>query len=311
MTVVQLGKAPRGLSLSRVMMLLGGVGVLLVVLTILMGTWYTIDQGERAVLLRNGAFVGVEGPGLHFKPSAMPQADRRVLRPWFEAVRTISVQTQTLQYDKVNSYSQDQQPADVRISATFHADPAGVDTLYARFGSLDAATSRVIEPHVLQELKVVFGRYTAARAIQERAKLNADVFTAIKDSMAGNPELVLESVQIENIDFSPQYVASIEARMQAEIDVQKIQQQYQQQEVRAKITVVNAQAEADARLATAKAEAQSIQLRGDAEAQAIKARGDALKQNPDLVSLTAAERWNGVLPTTMVPGGSVPFVGVK
>ena len=299
MTAVQLGKAPRGLSLSRVMMLLGGVGVLLVVLTILMGTWYTVDQGERAVLLRNGAFVGVEGPGLHFKA------------PWFEAVRTISVQTQTLQYDKVNSYSQDQQPADVRISATFHADPAGVDTLYARFGSLDAATSRVIDPHVLQELKVVFGRYTAARAIQERAKLNADVFTAIKDSMAGNPELVLESVQIENIDFSPQYVASIEARMQAEIDVQKIQQQYQQQEVRAKITVVNAQAEADARLATAKAEAQSIQLRGDAEAQAIKARGDALKQNPDLVSLTAAERWNGVLPTTMVPGGAVPFVGVK
>ncbi len=129
--------------------------------------------------------------------------------------------------------------------------------------------------------------------------------------MAGNPELVLESVQIENIDFSQQYVASIEARMQAEIDVQKIQQQYQQQEVRAKITVVNAQAEADARLATAKADAQSIQLRGDAEAQAIKARGDALKQNPDLVSLTAAERWNGVLPTTMVPGGAVPFVGVK
>ena len=157
----------------------------------------------------------------------------------------------------------------------------------------------------------MFGRYTAARAIQERAKLNADTFTAIKDSMAGNPELVLESVQIENIDFSQQYVASIEARMQAEIDVQKIQQQYQQQEVRAKITVVNAQAEADARLATAKADAQSIQLRGDAEAQAIKARGDALKQNPDLVSLTAAERWNGVLPTTMVPGGAVPFVGVK
>jgi hypothetical protein len=24
-----------------------------------------------------------------------------------------------------------------------------------------------------------------------------------------------------------------------------------------------------------------------------------------------AERWNGVLPTTMVPGSSVPFVSVK
>ncbi len=88
----------------------------------------------------------------------------------------------------------------------------------------------------------MFGRYSAVRAIQERAKLNADVFTAIKDSMAGDPELVLESVQVENIDFSSQYVQSIEQRMQAEIEVQRIQQQFQQQEVQAKITVVNAQA---------------------------------------------------------------------
>ena len=49
-------------------------------------------------------------------------------------------------------------------------------------------------------------------------------------------------------------------------------------------------------------------MKGQAEAQAIKARSDALQSNPNLVNLTAAEKWNGVLPTTMVPGGSVPFV---
>ena len=299
MATIALPKPPSGLSFRRlVTWLVTGVAVLLA-LMVVFGTWYTVDQGERAVLLRNGAFVDVEGPGLHFK------------LPWIESVRTISVQTTTEQYEKVNSYSQDQQPADVRVSATLHIEPTGVDTIYSRFGSLDAAISRVVTPHVLQELKVVFGRYTAARAIQERAKLNADAFTAIKDSMAGDPEIVLESIQIENIDFSQQYVASIEARMQAEIEVQRFQQQFQQQEVQAKITVVNAQAAADAKVAAAKADAQAIQLRGEAEAGAIKARGDALKQNPDLINLTAAERWNGVLPTTMVPGGAVPFVGVK
>lgn len=299
MSSLALPKPAGGLSPRRPLALAAAAAVGLLILMIVLGSWYTIDQGERAVLLRNGAFVGVEGPGLHFK------------MPWIESVRVISVQTTTEQYDKVNSYSQDQQPADIKVSATLHIEPTGVDIVYSRFGSLDAAISRVVTPHVLQELKVVFGRYTAARAIQERAKLNADAFTAIKDSMAGDPEIVLESIQVENIDFSSQYVSSIEARMQAEIDVQRIQQQFQQQEVQAKITVVNAQAAADARLASAKAEAQAIQLRGDAEAQAIKARGDALKQNPDLVGLTAVERWNGVLPTTMVPGGALPFVGVK
>lgn len=299
MTVTAL-PAPAGRHrLKRLSMAALAVAAALVAAALLLGTWYTVDQGERVVLLRNGAFVNVEEPGLHFKA------------PLVDDVRVISVQTHTLQYDKVNSYSQDQQPADVRISATFHADPAGVDTLYRRFGTLDNATSRVITPHVLQELKVVFGRYTAARAIQDRARLNSDVYAAIKDSMAGDPEIVLESIQVENIEFSAQYVESIEHRMQAEIEVQRIQQQFQQQEVQAKITVVNAQATADAKVAAARAEALAITLRGDAEAQAIKARGDALKQNPDLVSLTAAERWNGVLPTTMVPGGAVPFVGVK
>jgi hypothetical protein len=33
-----------------------------------------------------------------------------------------------------------------------------------------------------------------------------------------------------------------------------------------------------------------------------------LRDNPNLVELTAAERWDGHLPTTMVPGSTLPFV---
>ena len=51
--------------------------------------------------------------------------------------------------------------------------------------------------------------------------------------------------------------------------------------------------------------------RGEAEASAIEARAKALGTNPNLVTLVQAERWNGVLPTTMVPGSAVPFVSVK
>jgi hypothetical protein len=37
----------------------------------------------------------------------------------------------------------------------------------------------------------------------------------------------------------------------------------------------------------------------------------ALGTNPNLVTLVQAARWNGVLPATMVPGSTVPFVSVK
>ncbi|MDV7397162.1 hypothetical protein RZS08_37525, partial [Arthrospira platensis SPKY1] len=61
----------------------------------------------------------------------------------------------------------------------------------------------------------------------------------------------------------------------------------------------------------AKAEADAVKLKGDAEAHAINARGKALRDNPNLVELVQAEKWNGALPTTMVPGQTVPFINVK
>jgi regulator of protease activity HflC (stomatin/prohibitin superfamily) len=64
-------------------------------------------------------------------------------------------------------------------------------------------------------------------------------------------------------------------------------------------------------VAQATAEAEAIRVKGDAEAGAIKAKSEALRESPNLVQLTATEKWNGVLPTTMVPGSSVPFVNVS
>ena len=72
-----------------------------------------------------------------------------------------------------------------------------------------------------------------------------------------------------------------------------------------------AQANADATRLSGEAKAVNIKITGEAEAAAIEARGKALASNPNLVTLVQAERWNGVLPTTMVPGSSVPFVAIK
>ena len=52
------------------------------------------------------------------------------------------------------------------------------------------------------------------------------------------------------------------------------------------------------------------ELRGEAEAAALTAKSAALRDNPGYVALTAAEKWDGKLPQTMVPGSAVPFVTV-
>jgi uncharacterized membrane protein YqiK len=60
----------------------------------------------------------------------------------------------------------------------------------------------------------------------------------------------------------------------------------------------------------AKAEADAIRLKGEAEAAALQAKSAALRDNPSYVALTAAEKWDGKLPTTFVPGSTVPFVTI-
>jgi regulator of protease activity HflC (stomatin/prohibitin superfamily) len=277
----------------------GGVVLFLFVISIVFGSWYTIDQTERGVLLRNGAFVEVVQPGLHFK------------LPWLESVYKIDMQTHKFEYTKVNSYSADQQPADLTISVILHVDPGKVAEMYSRFGGdMQAAVSRLVTPHMNQEVKVVFGHYTAARAISERGQLNSDAAKALTDAMSYDPVFGVEGVQVEDIQFSPDYIKSVEQRMQAEVQVQQKQQELAQEKIKAQIAVTQAEGEANSAKARADGAAYARRVQGDAEAAAIKARADALAKNEQLIALTQAEKWDGRLPETMVPGGAVPFLNV-
>ena len=280
----------------------------LVALSILFGSWFTIDQGERGVILRYGAVSGTAEPGLGFK------------LPFIDSVVRVSVQSKAVVYEKMEAYSRDQQPADIRLSVNYRIPADRVQDVYANYGGEDGLLSRLIERKVFEETKTVFGRFNAVTAIQERGRLYAEVASAIQLGISG--PVTIDSVQIENIDFSEAYEASIEQRMLAEVEVQRLRQNAEREKVQAEITVTQARAQADARRAeaqasadavrlAAQAESEAIQLRGEAEAEAIKARGDALKDNPGLVSLTQAEKWDGQLPRTMLPGGSIPMLNLN
>ena len=73
-------------------------------------------------------------------------------------------------------------------------------------------------------------------------------------------------------------------------------------------SVAKAKAAAEATLLNAKADADATRMRGDAEASAIKARGGALGDNPQIVALTQAEKWDGRLPSQMIPNSAIPFL---
>jgi regulator of protease activity HflC (stomatin/prohibitin superfamily) len=272
----------------------------LIGLSVLLGSWYTVDQTQRGVILRNGRIIGTAGPGLGFK---VPLADD---------VEKISVTEQITTFEELAAYSNDQQPVTYRLSINWLPDPSRVDDIYGEYKSLDGVVSRIINPVAPQESKVIFGQFTAQSAVQKRAELNTQVADRIAAAIAARKgPLTVKSVQVENIDFSDAYEKSIEDRMLAEVNVQKENQNWEREKVLANIKTTQAKATADSNLAIAKAKAEATRIEGEAEASAIRVKQEALSQSPNYVSLVQAEKWNGVLPTTMVPGSAVPFVSVK
>lgn len=275
---------PRMPSSARSVRLASYLLVGLVAVYFVLSSWYVVDQGERAVVLRLGAIVGEAGPGAHFK------------LPWIDTVRKITVQNQNRQYGSLEAYSRDQQPAILTVSVSFVvSDPSAV---YEQYGDLDGAIRRLVDPRAMAEVKTIFGQYDAVRAIQERAALNADIGRAVTAVIAGPVNII--SVQIENIDFSEAYEQSVEQRMLAQVEIQRREQNLRTTEVEAEIARTRAEGEANA-----------IRLRGEAEGAAIRARAEALRSNPDLVQLQAVEKWDGKLPQTMVPSSALPFVNLQ
>lgn len=271
-----------------------GAGVFLGALILLSGI-YTIDQGYRGAHTRMGALVDVVQPGMHFKI------------PFIDGVRKLKVRTQTIKWShtrdgdsRLQTYSQDQQPATVAITVTWSAlaDEKSIARTFTQYGSVDALETAVIVPSVAEGFKNRFGNYNSVNAIQKRALLNSEVSEEVNRLTKGAP-VKIESIQIQDIEFSEAYEQAVEARMTAQVEVEKKTQDKLTAQINADMTVIDAEAKA-----------KSVKLAGDAEASAIRAKADALAQNARLVEYTAAQRWDGVLPTTMIPGGGVPMISL-
>lgn len=277
----------------------GAVGFASVIaLGVFFGSWYTVDEGERAVILTNGSFSEIAGPGLNFKT------------PFIQSARFFSVRNEVITLEKVGAYSYDQQTAELRLSVNFQISPDQVERIYKNYGSLQNAVDRVVTPKLYENVKNVFGQYSAQRAIQERGKLNADVLQTLQKSVEGTG-IQITSVQVENIDFSDAYEGAVEAAAKAKADIERSKSELLRVEQEAQQKVKQAQAEAEAKKLQADADAYATSAAGKATAEAIRERGSALRDNPQLVDLVAAERWNGVLPSSMIPGSTVPFISLN
>ncbi len=109
------------------------------------------------------------------------------------------------------------------------------------------------------------------------------VLVALQKEFDGK-NVTIEKADITNISFSPEFEKSIEAKVTAAQDA---------------ITAQN-------KVLIANSEAQAIKIKSEA------ANNEKYIQLQQLeVDKAAIAKWNGVLPTQMIPGKTVPFINLS
>lgn len=112
--------------------------------------------------------------------------------------------------------------------------------------------------------------------------------------------IIIEKVYwIGELRLPASVVKAIDAKIQMTQEAQRAQNQ-----------VAKAEAEARVKVANAEGAAESLRIISEAQANAIRVKAAAITANPEIVQMTAVEKWDGKLPTTNA-GGAVPFIQIK
>lgn len=245
-----------------------------IVFWMLMSFAFTIDAGERGVVLRFGAVDRVVAEGIHWK------------FPFVESVVKMSIRVQK-STTKTEAASRDLQAVHTTIVLNFGLQPEKVGEVYKNLRTNYIET--VVEPIVKEGFKAAAARYTAEELISKRETLKNEVRDFLKNRMVPFGILVVE-LSITDFEFSPEFNRAIEQKQTAE-----------QLALKAKRDLERIRVEAQQKIASAQAEAEALRL----QRQAVSAELVRLREVE--AQMKAIDKWDGRLPN--VTGGAIPFIG--
>lgn len=255
--------------------IVGGVIVALLIIVFLALMPFTlINAGHRGVVTEFGKVNDtVLGEGFHF------------ISP-FWSVHEYDVRTQKIE-TKADAASKDLQSVNTDIALNFSVNPDLVKSLYQE--TQGQYESTLIAPAIQESVKAATAQFTADELITKRAEVKEAMRVALttRESMRF---FNVEDVSIVNFNFSESFNASIEKKVTAEQDALASKNKLEQTKY-----------EAEQKVVSAKAEAESIRI----QAEAITQQGGS-----DYVNLQAVLKWDGKLPTQMIPNATVPFINL-
>ncbi|WP_295445780.1 prohibitin family protein [uncultured Thiodictyon sp.] len=275
---------------------------------------FIVDPTEMAGVRRLGQVTTREpyGPGIHLKLPIIDQVDR------------LQVSLDILKVQDLTMYTIDNQWVRISVGLTYRIPPKAVFRLLYQVGQSGSFGIREnVEPIIADRAMRVFARRNTIKISEEREVIANEIRQAVASRLDELFGIEVVDLQIAKIEYSPIFVASVEAAVKAKNDAVAAENTVNRIRFEAEQVRVRAQGEADAaaigaegqkRSAVIRAdgEAQAIQIIGAAQAGSLRVRGEAVAAHPEAISLVAAERWSGTLPQTLLSErGILPLLNLN
>ena len=285
--VWQTNKGSQGDPKARFQGSLGSIiGVVVIVASIIAGSFTTIPAGHRGVVIRFSAVTGsILGEGLKTK------------LPFIDSVVKMSVQTQKYETDS-SAITNDLQDVSTTIALNWKLDPGMAAEVYKTLGL--EFIDRIAAPAIQETIKQITAQFNAEDLILRRDEVKA----AITDSLSNRlfeRGIITETVSITNFQFSETFTAAIEAKVAAEQAVLEATNKLERVKVEAQQREAEAKGEADARIAKAIGEAEYIRV--VTEAQVAANRDIAGSLTPEVLQYILLDRLGEDIKVMVIPSG--------
>jgi len=275
------------------------------ILIILLSAFTTVPSGHVGVVSTMGAInENVRSEGLNFKI------------PFIQSIMDIEVRTIKIEWadlkNPITAASKDLQDVFMLAVITYHHVPSKAAIIYRDIG-LDVREKKVV-PLGINAIKTHTAKYNVAEILQNRETITRDVNNDLAEQLIG-VNIILENVSLTNIDFRPEYKAAIEATQiaQKQVDAQRFT--LQKQELEAQQKVKSAEADKESKILASEGIKQSKILEGEGILEynnkiSKSITGELMEYKKLENQAIAIEKWDGMYPTTVMGGGTVPLIQI-
>lgn len=265
--------------------------IIAVIAMVFLWPFYSVPTGSRGVVTQFGKIVGIENEGL------------AVLPPW-QKLSNFSVRSETADIENAEGSTSDQQPVKVSMTVRYSIAPDKVAEVFEKY-SHSGDLSSYVQTATQEVFKVVTARVTAPELISQRAKVSADINSALREKLAIYGAMVI-NIDMRNFSFAADYMRAISDKVTQEQLRQAAENKLKTVESEQKQKVAIAEAEAKATIATAQAAAESLRIQNEA----LSKSHDVLDLRRIEVEKLKAEKWDGKLPQNIYAGAPIPFLSL-